>query len=92
MNEEMKELFADLHIVVEGNPVKLNVIGIMNIGGDEVIVISDVPALNIGPNEYDIFHLDKDGDTVGIASIENEGLHQTLCNIWEERVWEENNG
>lgn len=83
--------FEDLMIIVEDKPVKLNVLGIMNVGGDEVIVITDCPALEIEVGQYDIFHLLKENGTMSIKDIEDEKLYNTLCDIWEERIQEDRN-
>ena len=85
----MKNVFEDLMIVVENKPVKLNVLGLMNVGGDEVIVIFDCPPLNIKEAEYEIFHLIRENGTVFIQDIVDEKLYSTLCEFWEERIKEE---
>lgn len=81
--------FKDLMIIVEDKPMKLNVIGLMKVGEDEVLIVSDVPALEIGPREYEIFHLIRDGESMSIKDIESDELYQRLCNIWEERIRED---
>jgi hypothetical protein len=84
----MINAFNDLMIVVEGKPVKLNVIGLLNVGGDEVIVLTDCPPLNIKENEYELFHLLRENGSLSIQDITNYELYQKLCTIWEEKIAE----
>jgi uncharacterized protein YrzB (UPF0473 family) len=78
-----------LFIVVNELPVELNILGGMKVKDNEYLVIHNLPALEIGENEYEIFRLHRhEGGHVTIASIEDENEYDQICELWETKVAE----
>lgn len=81
--------FDDLMIVVGNEAHKLNVLGIMQFGEAELIVLTDVPVLEILPGEYEIFYLIRENGRLSISDIETDTLYDSLCEMWEENFEKE---
>lgn len=85
----MINAFEDLMIVIGDTPVKLNVIGLLRVGEDDVVVITDCPPLEIGDKEYELFHLILEEGKASIRDIEDDTLYEKLCNLWEVKIMED---
>jgi hypothetical protein len=91
-NSDLKDLF----IVVNDLPVELNILGGMKTeDGREWLVITDVPALEISEDEYEIFELTRNDGKVSILSIDTQSnnyehleLYNELVELWETKVAE----
>jgi hypothetical protein len=93
------EPFKDLITVINGVPTELNVLGGMKTeDGREWLVITDMPILEIGAEEYEIFQLVRSEEKISIKSIdtksnnyENLDLYNELVEMWEKVVEEDGN-
>jgi hypothetical protein len=87
-----REPFKDLVTVINGIPTELNVIGgLKTEDGREWLIITDMPILEIGNDEYEIFQLIREEGKISIQSIdtqsnnyENLELYNELVEMWEK--------
>lgn len=83
------EPFKDLVVIINGVPASLEVLGGIKYGEREFIVVTNLPILEISNTEYEIFELIREDGKVSIQSIEDISAYETLVEMWQAKVMED---
>lgn len=85
------DLLKDLFIVVNGVPTNLNVVGTLKNDKAEYLVVTDLPIMDIGKDEYTILGLMREEEgKISVYVLEKEE-HDFLCDKWEAYLKEDSN-
>ena len=87
MEKNISDIFKELFIMVGGQPIPINAIGMVRHGNREFVVLNDMEGF-VGPDEYAVVELIRGKDGIAIEGVENSTLYDELCGKWEKYVAE----